>query len=251
VVVGGTNQTPRASFSVSPASPQAGQAVTFTDTSSDPDGTIASRAWDLDGDGQYNEGTGATATRSFAAAGTYTVRLRVTDNQGAQAVASQSVVVGAAGGAGNLVRNPSFETDLSGWGSWQGTLSRVALSGAPDGAWVARAARATGTSYTLDDGPDTVSATQAGALYSASVWAAAANAATVGKPLYLRVRERTPAGALVRQWEAQVALTTAFKRLSVSATAQAAGNTLDVRLSQDAAVSGNAFYADAFTLIKS
>ena len=73
------NQPPVAAFTVAPASPVAGQPVAFTDASTD-DGQVAGRAWDLDNDGQFDDGTGATATTTFAAAGSYTVSLRVTDN---------------------------------------------------------------------------------------------------------------------------------------------------------------------------
>ena len=55
------NVAPVASFTRDVDEPAAVQVVTFTDTSTDRDGTIASRAWDLDDDGAYDDGTGATA----------------------------------------------------------------------------------------------------------------------------------------------------------------------------------------------
>src|SRR5215210_3442334 len=92
------NEAPNASFTYSPASPRVRENVTFSSTSSDPDGSIASQAWDLDNDGQFDDGTGATASRSFDKKGSYVVRLRVTDDQGATAVASRTVTVTNAGG---------------------------------------------------------------------------------------------------------------------------------------------------------
>src|SRR6266576_3923129 len=66
---------------------------TFTSTSSDPDGTIASYAWTF-GDGGTS--TAQNPSHSYAAGGIYTVTLRVTDNQGAQSTTtSKSVTVTA------------------------------------------------------------------------------------------------------------------------------------------------------------
>ena len=73
------NSPPTAAFTFLPASPQTGQSVTFTDGSTDSDGTIASRGWDTDNDGAFDDGTGASASRTFTAPGTYT-SLQVTDD---------------------------------------------------------------------------------------------------------------------------------------------------------------------------
>ncbi|MGK9146001.1 PKD domain-containing protein [Plantibacter flavus] len=61
-------------------------------TSSDSDGTIVSYAWDF-GDGTL--ATGVTATHSYAAAGSYTVRLTVTDNAGATGTVTSVATVTA------------------------------------------------------------------------------------------------------------------------------------------------------------
>ncbi len=59
-------------------------------TSSDPDGTIASYTWEF-GDGQSN--SGVTATHVYASAGSYIVKLTVTDNEGATSSANQTLSV--------------------------------------------------------------------------------------------------------------------------------------------------------------
>jgi hypothetical protein len=76
------NRRPIASIARFPQEPHTGEAVTFFSTSVDQDGSIESQAWDLDSDGKLDDGKQTLASRSFAAAGVYTVRLRVTDNSG-------------------------------------------------------------------------------------------------------------------------------------------------------------------------
>jgi PKD repeat protein len=90
---GDGNERPTASFTATPTSGQAPLAVSFdASASSDPDGTVASYVWNF-GDG--SAGTGATASRTYATAGTYTVALTVTDNRGATAVTTRIVSVSA------------------------------------------------------------------------------------------------------------------------------------------------------------
>jgi PKD repeat protein len=91
------NQVPTAAFTA-PAVVLAGEPVSFDGSaSSDPDGSIAGYKWDLDGDGAFetDTGTAAMTSRSYSAAGTVTVRLRVTDNGGAVGEASHAVIVNA------------------------------------------------------------------------------------------------------------------------------------------------------------
>ncbi|MDQ3963669.1 MAG: S8 family serine peptidase [Actinomycetota bacterium] len=65
--------------------------------SSDPDGTIAAYAWSF-GDG--TSGSGATATKTYDAAGSYTVSLTVTDDEGAVGGTSTTVTVTSDDGGG-------------------------------------------------------------------------------------------------------------------------------------------------------
>ena len=87
------------SFGVSP-SPKAGQPVTFTYTgSADPDGTLTSWKWDLDGDGVFETTTPTgAATTTYPTARTVTVRMYALDDSSEpSATAEQAVTIAAAG----------------------------------------------------------------------------------------------------------------------------------------------------------
>jgi PKD repeat protein len=84
------NQPPVASFT----STCTALSCNFDGTASaDPDGTIASYAWDFSDGGTS---TSPTPTHAFAGAGTYPVTLTVTDNSGAPATTTTQVTVAAA-----------------------------------------------------------------------------------------------------------------------------------------------------------
>ena len=92
------NQAPNASFTSS----KNNLTVSFTDTSSDSDGTIASRSWNF-GDGGTSTSTNPSHT--YSSAGTYTVTLTVTDDDGATDSASASVSVTAPPTGGGALSN--------------------------------------------------------------------------------------------------------------------------------------------------
>lgn len=87
-----SNQPPVAAFTYSPANPQAGQTVTFDGSDSyDPDGTIVSYEWRVN---NQIVGYGQVFGYAFQSAGTYTVQLKVTDNDGASDTETKTIVVG-------------------------------------------------------------------------------------------------------------------------------------------------------------
>jgi subtilisin-like proprotein convertase family protein len=90
---GACNRAPLASFVVAPGSLAPGQTATLVSTSQDFDGSIAAIAWDLDGDGAFDDATGIQATRTFPSAGTFPIGLRVTDNKGEVDTTTRNVTV--------------------------------------------------------------------------------------------------------------------------------------------------------------
>ncbi|WP_126665050.1 PKD domain-containing protein [Haloterrigena salifodinae] len=92
------NPAPSARFTVSPAKPTPTDEITLdASNSSDPDGTIISYEWDTDGDGDYGDGydanDGQTTTVTYNSDGSYTVRLKVTDNGGTSTTNSTTIAV--------------------------------------------------------------------------------------------------------------------------------------------------------------
>ena len=87
------DRPPRADFGYSPAQPVVGDLVTFSSTAVDLDGPIVAYAWDLDGDGAFDDGSAISAALAFSAAGPHRVGLRVLDRDGAAAAVYRQVVV--------------------------------------------------------------------------------------------------------------------------------------------------------------
>ena len=89
--------------------------------SSDPDGSIVSYRFDF-GDGTIVGPQAAPTAVHVYNAGTWTATVAVTDNNGVVRSASTSVIVAAVPPEPNLVLNPSFEQNTTGWSSYNSSI---------------------------------------------------------------------------------------------------------------------------------
>jgi glucose/arabinose dehydrogenase len=102
------NQPPVAVATANPVNGSAPLTVNFNGSgSSDPEGGALTYAWDLDGDGAYDDSTAVSPAYTYNSSGTYVAKLRVTDPQGATATASVSITVG------NTPPSPTITTPTS------------------------------------------------------------------------------------------------------------------------------------------
>jgi PKD repeat protein len=85
------NAPPTAAFEVFPPSPLVGEQVTLVSYSSDPEGGLSRHDWEFDGDGDFNDASGARVTVAFTTPGKRVVMLRVTDGDGATGTKSVTV----------------------------------------------------------------------------------------------------------------------------------------------------------------
>jgi glucose/arabinose dehydrogenase len=94
-VASGYNRTPVATLTADRTTGLTPLTVNFDARASyDPDGAALTFAWDLDGDGNFNDGTGPTATRTYTQPADVVTRVRVTDPLGLSAVATLTINVG-------------------------------------------------------------------------------------------------------------------------------------------------------------
>lgn len=159
--------------------------------------------------------------------------------------------------AGNLVENPSFERDVSGWDTFQAgvpsgeaQLSREQAADAPDGHQIVRVIATGPGEFSIDDGEDTVQRSVAGQNYTASAWVKA-TPATDGDLVCLGMREHDAQRKIVRDGYSGLKMSTAaYRQVRLVYKARRTGDQIDVFLDvhRSGGSAGDAFLADAISL---
>lgn len=140
-----------------------GRTVTLSGAAStDGDGTVVGWDWDF-GDG--SSGSGVSASRTYAADGTYVVRLTARDDDGATSTTTRSVTISTPPPAGVLAADTFERTSSSGWGTAQ-----------TGGAWTVAG---TASRYTVASGAGTLANTVAGTSLEAALAGVSSSAAEV------------------------------------------------------------------------
>ncbi len=170
------------------------------------------------------------------------------DDGGGGSAATQTATIPEA----NVTANPSFESDLANWDSFNIDLERVTADDAPDGSHVARVSLSgSGTEYAIDDSPDSVESSTKGNTYSAVAWVKATES-TDGKPVCISIRERSAGGELAGRASGGVTVNAGeYQPVRVRHVAAADGNRIDVHVLRqgDGVEAGEVFLVDAISLI--
>jgi K319L-like, PKD domain len=216
-----------------------------------PPGTLTTTWSQVSGPGTvtFGDPSALMTTATFSDPGTYVLRLTADDSA---LQSSDDLTVTVASSSQNLVGNPGFETNTTGWntsGSDVGvTLTRV--SGGHSGGWsglVANGGAATATTCKMQDAPNWVTTTSAGT-YTGSMWV---RADTPGATFTIKLREFNGSTLLVAKTKS-VSLTTSWQLVTVTDVPTMPGtSTLDfMGLVLNAPV-GTCFYADDMSIVLS
>jgi hypothetical protein len=209
-----------------------------------PPGALTT-TWTMDsgpGTVTFGDASSLATSASFSAPGTYVLRLTADDSL---LQSSDTLTVTVSSSSQNLVGNPGFESDTSGWnigGSDPGvTLTRV--SGGHSGGWsglVANGGTGVASTCKLNDAPNWVKVTSSGT-YSLTMWV---RADTPGANFTARWREYN-GGSLVGTASASVTLSTSWQLVTLSYVPANPGvSTLDFTGWVSNVPVGPCFYAD-------
>ncbi len=242
------NLLPNAALSVTPRSGNAPLLVTANaSASSDPDGSSVSYQFDF-GDGTIvGPQASSSATHTYAV-GTWPVQVIATDNRGGSSI-SPSITVQALGTGANMVANPSFETNLTGWSPTPSSGTTAAndtlvMGGQIGMKSVLSRGAATGTvMFGINDSPNVVTNSgPLGTLFHFEAWVRSDVHHGVAR---IRLREFSSANAsLGTSYSNSVTLSTTWQKLSIDYTPIGANSSIDFNVLDTPIVAGEKFNID-------
>ncbi len=148
----------------------------------------------------------------------------------------------------NVIQNPSFEINASGWSCYRCTVASVASNASPLGRRVGRVSVLGSGDFSVGDWPGTQT-TAAGQAFTASAFVRS-GAESLGKKSAICLRERDNSGRFIAtQCGTPVTLGTTFVPVTVSYTARGNGR-LDMFVYQSPANANDSFDIDAVQLLK-
>ena len=210
--------------------------------SSTVSGTIVSFLFDF--------GNGATAgpqseptAQQLYTSGSYTVTVTVESSLGETASASKQVIAAGTGPGPNLVANPSFENDLSGW-TTAGGANLAQAAGGFDGAYTLRAVGSSTAAFGIQDAPNVIASTpEVGTHYRFRAWVCSTAPAGSAR---IRVREFDQSGRQVGPPvnSSHVQLSTTWQLLTLDYLCELAGSTVDFRILDTPLAGGEVFDID-------
>ncbi len=147
-----------------------------------------------------------------------------------------------AGGSPNLIANPGFEQDLTGWTTPTGPQHVDRANDGHTGGFSAKLWGASAGTVALKDSPNSVTKTDKGAVYHAAAWV---RTTTPYVDAVLRIREVSGTGNLVGQHSRQLRLKTSdWSKIEFDYTAVKAGDQLDFNVLARDLVPGHALLVD-------
>ena len=138
----------------------------------------------------------------------------------------------------NLVTNGQFESGLIGWSAYAGATLQVVASGVSGNA--TRADGAGTLSFGLNDAPNIVAYTTAGARYRYSAWVRSTGTGSAR----LRVREYLAGVQQANTGSLPITFDGSWQRLDVAVRAQTTGGFLDFQIIGEFAATGGEFFVD-------
>ena len=230
-----------------PVTVTAGGSVTFAASGSDPDGNLPlSYQWDFGG-GAPAQSVEDPGPVTFATPGVYTVALTARDGLGLADPTPATRTVTVSSLTPNLVGNPSFETNTSGWSSYSSsTIARVA--GGHDGSWALEVRGPSSTAlFGANDSPSWVASTPAvGTRYRISAWVRSVEG---HGQVQVRIREYKSSSQVgPTTLSAPVTLSASWQEVTMDYVTAASASSLDLQVLDTPAASSERFLMDSVSI---